>query len=254
MSWDKQQTLFSQALIDPVLEVPDFVAKTGDKPSGKRFNVYRNNIMVSLTEAIIDSYPVVSELVGEEFATAMARVYVGDNLPKSPVLYEYGEGYGDFIASFEPANSLPFLADIARLEWAWLQAYHSADHQPLLIEALAEFGEDHMGNLRFTFCSGVALLQSDHPIVSIWSAHQGEQRDKELLAQILPQGEFALVTRPAYDVLVHSLEPGVHAFFKALQSGFPLAVSIDKGNTFSNFDVAGAINTVFETKTVAAIK
>ena len=121
MVWDKQQAQFAKSLLDPAKGVPDFVSRTQGEPSNKRFNVYRNNVMVSLTEALLDSYPVVAQLVGEEFANAMARVFAGDNLPTSPVLLEYGAGYGDFIAGFEPAQSLPYLADIARLEGAWLK-------------------------------------------------------------------------------------------------------------------------------------
>lgn len=253
MVWDEQQTLFGEALLDPSSEVPEFVVQTAGKPSYKRFNVYRNNVMVSLTEALLSSYPVVSQLVGEEFATAMARVYAGENLPKSPVLFEYGGDYGDFIEQFEPAKTLRFLADVARLEWAWLCAYHSADHQPLAIESLAQFGEKELGGLCFSFCPGVALLRSDYPIVSIWSAHQGDELDEELLRSS-QKGEWALVNRPETDVLVRTLEPSTYAFFASLQDGFPLGVAIDKGNTFSHFDPAEAISAIFETQTVVAIK
>jgi Putative DNA-binding domain len=253
MVWDEQQTLFGKALLDPSSEVPDFVAKTAGGPSSRRFNVYRNNVMVSLTEAIISSYPVVFRLVGDEFATTMARVYAGDNLPTTPVLFEYGGDYGDFIEQFEPAKSLPYLADLARLEWAWLCAYHSADHQSLAIDALAQYGEDELMDLCFSFCPGVALLRSEFPIVSIWSAHQGEEIDVEHLKRA-QTGEGALVNRPEAEVLVRTLEPATHAFFTSLQGGFSLGVSIDKGNTFHDFDAAEAISALFETKTVAAIK
>lgn len=253
MVWDKQQALFGDALLDPSLDVPGFITPTGTQPSHKRFNVYRNNVMVSLTEAILDTYPVVAALVGDEFATAMARVYVGDHLPQSPVLLDYGEGFADFIAQFTPAQMLPFLADVARMEWAWLQAYHSADQPPLSIDALSNFAEDELGDLRFTFCPSVHLQKSVYPIVSIWSAHQDREKDEEL--EELPQiGEYALVNRPVWDVLVRTLSPAAYAFFVSLQAGNTLGVSIDKGQTFSDFDAAGAISALFETQSVAAIK
>ena len=253
VSWQEQQALFGQALVDPARSVPDFVKKTTNNPSIKRFNVYRNNIMVSLTEAIVDTYPVVSQLVGEEFATAMARVYVGDNLPSSPVLLEYGEGYGDFIAGFEPAQGLPFLADIAKLEWAWIRSYHAKDEMPLTIEALGEIAQDELLKTGLVLCQNVQLLQSNYPIASIWAAHQ-EGKNGEELENIVEQAECVLTNRPLWDVEVRVLEPSIHAFFSSLQSGFPLGISIDKGNTFSSFDPAAAINALFETKSIAALK
>ena len=251
--WPRQQELFGRALLDPLRDVPEFVVKTTGKPSIKRFNIYRNNVMVSLTEAILDTYPVVSELVGNEFATAMARVYVGDNLPKSPVLLDYGEGYAAFIDTFEPAQSLPFLADMARLEWAWLRSYHSVDETPLKIEALNGVAQNELTRTRFGLCQSVQLLRSDYPIASIWSAHQGGDTVGEELGKIVPQEECVLVNRPQWEVDMRILTPGTHAFFASLQTGHPLGISIDKGSGFSSFDPASAINALFETSAVAAL-
>ncbi len=253
MKWDEQQARFGEALLDPRKKVPDFVAKTGGRPSGRRFNVYRNNVMVSLTEALLDAYPVVTQLVGDEFATAMARVYAGENLPRSPVLLDYGADYAAFIERFEPAQSLPFLADVARLERAWLTAYHCADHVPLAIEALSSFDEQELGDLRFSFCPGVALVQSDHPVVSIWTAHQGEGAETALAA-ISQQGETALVNRPDNHVLVREISPAIHAFFLSLHQGQTLAMSLDKGGTFARFDPSQAIQQLFATGIVFEVK
>ena len=251
-NWCDQQAAFAQALLDPAKDLPSFVGKTARNPAQKRFNVYRNNVMVSLTEAIIDSYPVVSALVGEEFASAMARVYVGNNLPTSPVLLDYGEGYAAFIETFEPAANLPVLADMARLEWAWLRAYHAIDETPLNIKALGEYSEEELPSLSFQFCQSVQLLRFDHPIFSIWSAHQGEAAS-ELLGNIVQQAECGLVNRPEWEVDVRVFEPATHAFFNSLYAGFPLGIAIDKGNSFSSFDPASAIGALFETKVISAI-
>ncbi len=257
MVWDKQQAQFAAALLDPAKGVPDFVTPTAGAPSGKRFDVYRNNVMVSLTEALLDSYRVVGELVGAEFATAMARVFAGNHLPASPVLLEYGAGYGDFIAGFEPAQSLPYLADVARLEWAWLEAYHSADQAPLTIEALRSFGEDEFIHLSFSFCPAVRLLPSDHPVVSIWSSHQKDPQEGDAARQVELSGnkaQCALLTRPAWDVELRPLDRGAYAFLGSLKAGLPLGKSIDRGNGFRDFDAALALELMFASGCIAEIK
>ncbi len=256
MVWGRQQAQFAANLLDPARGVPDFVAPTAGAPSGKRFDVYRNNVMVSLTQALLDSYPVVAQLVGEEFATAMARVFAGDNLPASPVLLEYGAGYGDFIAGFEPAQSLPYLADVARLEWDWLRTYHSADQSPLTIEALASFDEDEFIHLSFVFCPAVHLRQSDHPVVSIWLVHQKDpQEDGAALTEEGTNGKAqrALLTRPAWEVELRSIDRGTYAFLGSLQTGLPLGKAIDKGNSFKDFEAAQALELMFASGCVAEI-
>lgn len=49
----------------------------------RRFNVYRNNVVVSLTEALAMRFPVVERLVGEAFFRQMARVYIDLDRPKT---------------------------------------------------------------------------------------------------------------------------------------------------------------------------
>ena len=97
MRWPEVQDRFAEALRHPELVAPDAVAGRQGRPVSKRFDVYRNNCVVSLCEALAAGFPVVETLVGEEFFKAMARVYVGEHPPCSPVLMEYGETFARFL-------------------------------------------------------------------------------------------------------------------------------------------------------------
>ncbi len=119
------------------MALPDGLrAWNGSEPS-KRFSVYRSNVRGALVEALAVRYPVVQRLVGEDFFRVMSRDYALNNLPPSPVLIGYGENFPEFVEGFEPAATLPYLADVARLESAYWQAYHAADDAPLPAEAFA---------------------------------------------------------------------------------------------------------------------
>src|SRR5215471_6617276 len=83
-----------------------------------RLKVYRNNTFSSLTAALKDSFPVVCQLVDERFFGYAAQEYIRTHPPRAPRLAEYGEDFADFLAGFEPARRLPYLSDVARLEWA----------------------------------------------------------------------------------------------------------------------------------------
>jgi hypothetical protein len=206
------------ALLDPGQPVPaGSVTWNGSDPAA-RFAVYRNNVVVSLVEALADTFPVTRELVGAPFFDAMARCFVAEQPPRSPILTGYGDGFPGFVAAFEPAKALAYLPDLARLELARVRAYHAADAEALEPTMLAGYLTDphRLPDMRMTLHPSLTVLSSDHAIVSLWAAHQGEGRIDEV-DPALP--ECALVARVGDDVLVLSVTRGTAAFVAALRTG-----------------------------------
>src|SRR5271168_1367098 len=128
---DSYAATFSSALLRPERETPSLIAGPRGKGAVKRYNVYRNNVTVSLIEALAAIFPAVQRITGVEFFRAMARFHVRANPPRSPLLFEYGRDFPEFIERYECAQDMPWLADTARIERAWLDAYHAADVPPL---------------------------------------------------------------------------------------------------------------------------
>ena len=128
---------FAAALLDPGRKTPADVAGPEGKVAVKRYNVYRNNVTVSLIDALAAVYPAVQRITGIEFFRAMARFHIRATPPTSPLLFEYGRDFPAFIEGYEHARPMPWLADTARVERAWLDAYHAGDAAPLSAEALA---------------------------------------------------------------------------------------------------------------------
>ena len=201
----------------------DLTSWTGHN-SQKRFGVYRNNVRGALTEALAVRYPVVQRLVGEEFFRAMATEFALANLPASPVLIEYGANFADFIASFAPAASLTYLADVARLESAYWQAYHAADDVPLAAYAFQQLEPAALAGMKLTFISSCQILTSAHPIVSIWLTNTN---DATVQPVDLSLAEDALVSRPALSVEVRKLPAGAAVFLTLLQQGKCLGEAAD---------------------------
>ena len=210
---------FARALVDPSTPAPAATRRRDGRPVERRFAVYRNNVAVALIGALEARYPVVRRLVGDDFFRAMAGAYVAAEKPRSPALMLYGDGFADFVAGFPPAGAVPYLADVARLENAWVEAYHAADAGALGLDALAAIAPDAFETLRFRPHPAARLLGFAHPAASIWAASQG---DGEPRAPEVWSAETALVTRPDADVLVRVLPPGGFAFATALLSGASL--------------------------------
>lgn len=212
------QHQFAVALLDPSHPVPEGVTTARGEADEKRFAVYRNNVMVSLGKALAQRFPVTLRLVGEDFFNGMARAFVRQSPPASPLMFGYGDRFPDFIAGFAPAAVLPYLADVARLEAAWSRAYHAADDEPLDIDRLALVGSTKLSTIRLHAHPAVALVRSRHAIGSIWQAHQGAK----VRIDTANTPEDVLVTRRAFDVELFIIAAADAAFAEALLSGATL--------------------------------
>jgi hypothetical protein len=205
---------FAHALLDPRLPPPAGLRAWNGSDPARRFAVHRNNVLASLVDALAETFPVVQALVGVEFFRAMAAVFARLQPPASPLLHVYGDGFAGFIETFAPAHSLPYLADLARLEFARVASCHAADAAPLSAQAASEVlacGE-RVGALRLVVHPAARWLASRHPVVSLWAAHQGEG---DLQHIDLTQAEAVLVVRPALDVLVLRCDAGTTSFLDA---------------------------------------
>lgn len=235
------QTAFAQALFDPRLACPGGLKTWNGSDPEVRFAVYRNNVVVSLIDALADTFPVLQELVGEEFFRAMAGVFVRAQPPRSRLMAYYGEAFADFVASFTPAASLPYLADVARLEMAWVLAYHAADIPPLDPQALPAALADpqQLMSLRLSLHPSVQVIESAFAIFSLWAAHQGALS----ISAVDPAlAQTVLVFRNALDVQALEIGAGAGQFVKALQRGQALLTAAQVASSANEaFDLADTL-------------
>jgi hypothetical protein len=221
---------FSAALLDASLPPPAGLQAWNGSDPAVRFAVYRNNVVHSLVAVLADTFPVVQQLVGDEFFGAMARLYVVDHPPTSPLMHRYGAGLPAWIADFEPATALPYLSDIARLEWARLCAFHTADAEPIPVPAIAALiqAPERLAGVALVLHPSLAIVRSAHPIVSLWAAHQlgDAERDARLSQVAMHRAEAALVFRDAADdALVIGLPDADAALAAAITTGAPLGAA-----------------------------
>lgn len=234
------QCAFAAALIDTRLPCPEGLCSANGADPASRFAVYRNNVQGSLITALSDSYPVVAQLVGEEFFCAMAAVFVQQQPPQSPLMNRYGEAFADFIAAFEPAGSVPYLADVARLEHLRTLAYHAADALPVRPEQITAALADAqtLSELRFNLHPSLHLLDSAYAVVAIWGAHQ---HDSTLEGIDVNQRQHALVLRNELDVEVFALDPGASTFIRNLIDGQPLLAAAENSPEFDLAQTLGLL-------------
>lgn len=258
--WPDIQSDVSNALQNSDADPPQSVRSlAGNTRPVKRFNVYRNNVALSLINVLQDNFPVTEKIVGEDFFRTMARDYARDNLPQSPVMIEYGADFPGFIKAFKPAASLPYLADVASLEWARSKAFNAADRTPQTIEAMAGFSEQDIPSIGFTMHPSVSLIKSPWPIVTIWQAHQQDEESqgisKLMMNKTDENGECALVIRPHLDVLIHNLTPSTYGFLQSLNDKQTFGEAVENALELDpSFDISSNLVGLFETGLVISTR
>src|SRR5215475_9737576 len=230
---------FASALLDPVGATPTIVSGPHGKEAVRRYDVYRNNVTVSLIDALAAVYPAVQRITGVDFFRAMARSYIRAAPPTSPLLFEYGREFPAFIERYEHASSMPWLADAARIERAWLDAYHAADAEPLPPAALAAVPQEKLADLVFIAHPATRIVRSRFSAVTIVASNRGNEPVGRIDASI---PEDALITRPDLEVMLRRLPPGGATFIESLMSGRSLGEAAASALEISSaFDIAANI-------------
>lgn len=233
---------FADALIDPKKATPEDLKGPNGKAADKRFAVYRNNVVVSLVDALAATFPAVQRIVGEQFFRAMARVYALETPPTSPLMAEYGHGFPAFLERFEHVAELPYLPDVARIERAWLDVYHAADAPPLDPSILGSIAPERMAQVRFIVHPAARVIQSAYAAVSITALNRSEADCGALDVNV---AEDALLTRPHLEVTLRRLPPGGAVFLQALTEGATLGEAATVGaNSSPDFDLPANIGGV----------
>jgi len=245
------QAEFAAALRDPAVALPDGVVGPDRAPAPRRFAVYRNNVIAGMVNALRSSFPVIERIVGGDFFEALARAYALAEPPSSPVLMDYGAGFADFIAGFEPAASLPYLPDVARIERAWREAYHAADAEPLTAEDFAGIEAEAIPGLRLALHPSLRLLRSRFPAQTIWTMNVA---DGEVRPVDLGEAEDTLIVRPDAEVELRRVPPGGAAFVTALAEGATLGEAAAQAMADdTRFDLAGNISGLIAAGAIVAI-
>jgi hypothetical protein len=190
-------------------------AVVGDTiPAAARLSVYRHHVFESLGTALAATFPTVQTLVGTDFFRGLARAFVGHALPAQPVLTEYGADFPAFIAGYEAARDLPYLADVARLDWALNLAVHAPLGGRLRAEELSAVPAERLPSVSLAVAAGVVLMSSRYPLDRIWETSQPGAANETV--DLNSGAANLLVLRRPDDAAFVSLSAGEAAFMAAL--------------------------------------
>ena len=219
------QATFTAAMLDARQPVPEGLLDGIGQPAGRRFSVYRNNVAVSLTEALHEGFPVIAKLLGKANMDGLAGIYLRSYPPKSPLMMHYGEDFPAFLAGMEQLSHLGYLADVARLELAIRRSYHAADATPIDPNWLGQQAPETLMMARLVPAPAVQVIRSPWPIFDIWRFNT-----EDGAPQPQAQGQDVVILRPEFDPQPAPLAPGAATFIDSLRDA-PLGGAAEQAAT-----------------------
>ena len=240
MTLSIMQSRFMEALSGEKNSALDKALDTAHISAEGLIGIYRNNFRGGLTKALVLTHPVVEQLVGEDFFRAVCQDYIRKHLPQETNLDAYGTEFATFLETFEPAKTVPFLPDVARLEWAFHEASQAPAARTLDVAAFETIDPERYFELRLILHPSVRLLTSRYPVLRIWEMHQeGQQVTPVNLDE--SAGIKVLLQRPDLQVIMTELQSAEYIWLESLMQG---------SGFFAAFEAASASDEAFDLASV----
>jgi hypothetical protein len=224
---------------------PELVAAIGgDAPTAlQRLQLHRHHVTRSVGAALAATFPTVAAVVGQEFFALLARGFGVGTALEDPVLSRYGEHFPQFVAAAQAMHGLPYLADVARLDWALNVAFHAGLEPRLSAADLAGRPQDSLLSLSARLPAGSSLIESAYPLDLIWQASQPSSSVGKV---DLAAGPTCLVVfRRSEDAAFAVLAPSEAAFIERLRRGDRLATAVRYVTQVEeDFDLAATLGRV----------
>ncbi|MES2015741.1 MAG: DUF692 family multinuclear iron-containing protein [Pseudomonadota bacterium] len=230
------QAAFASALFDAHAEEPILAHLTG---GSARFSLYRGNLTATWDKVLSSAFPVIRQLVGDDFFSALTRAFGMAHPSDSPDLNQFGAGFGQFLAGFEHVAEYPYLPDMARLEWALHRAYYAPDAVPVALDAIAALAPEQFEQARFALHPAASLFQSAWAVVPLWLAHQ---HDAAPFPAEMAVPSAAVIARARWKTELAALDPAQYGALAMLAGGASIGAALDAAFELDDaFDVGASL-------------
>lgn len=233
------EAAFRVGLLRADIAVPDGITDGAGRPAGRRYDVYRNNVAVSLREALESGFPAIAKLIGPENFSRAAGMYLRAEPPSTPLMMHYGAGFPAFLEGIEALQGIGYLGDVARLELALRRSYHAADAPAFDAGRLATLDDSALMAARLAIAPSVQVLRSPWPVLSVYRFTMLPSQPKPVA-----RAEDVMITRPEFDPAPHLLPPGGAEFIDALGRGLTFGAAVEAAGT--GFDLSATLTLLLQ--------
>jgi len=232
----RQQMLLRALLGDARPGVVAGWLRDGDRAM-RGLAAYRANAGALAERALAAAFPTVQQLLGDGSFAGLARAFWRRHPPLQGDIGTWGDALAAFIADDEALAPEPYLPDVARLEWAVHQAERAAD--AAAAEGLGLLADQDPAALWLLLSPGTALIESPHPVATLWHAHRSGAPDRfapvrEAFAA--GRGEAVRIARQGWRAAVAVIDEPEYRFTAAVLAGRPLAAALSEAGADFDFE------------------
>lgn len=217
-SLSEQQRCFAAALFDSKHDVEPLLRATSNGTVASGLAIYRNNVYSNYRNSLSHSYPVLVRLVGVDYFRLLSDAYIAATPSRSGDVRVYGSGFADLLQAHEVTLQLPYLPDVARLEWSCQHVLAQPRSPAPELRSLSQLDASRYKQLRAELNPAAALLASPYPVLRIWQVNQPDHVG-DASVDLAQGAAHMLVLRHADTVSVLDLDAAEYAFLSTLQQG-----------------------------------
>jgi len=192
-----------------------YIDESGNNSAEQQLSIYRTSIFGGLKKALVETFPVTKQLVGDDFFNAMTGRYIARFPCQVQDLNDYGESLAEFIRDLKHARSVPYLADMAKLEWSVNLAYNTKIQQANL-DKLSSLSEQQQLNITLHLANGSSLLHLSYPVDKIWDIHQNNSLQE---INIQKTSLYLIIFKNDYDVVINRVSEEQFYFLTCCNNG-----------------------------------
>ena len=179
----------------------------------EQLNIYTQGISDGLINAMSQIYPVCEKLVGPRFFYNMAKQYILSFPSSSPDLAKYGDSFSKFISSHQAADSIPYLSDITKLEWAYHKVFHAEDEPEFNLESIYNFSAEEITECVFSLANSHHFINSKYPLDKIWQINQS---DTEEDINLNISNRHFIIFRQEFSIHIDELSRNEYLFLRSI--------------------------------------
>jgi hypothetical protein len=221
-----------------------FIAPNSRLSSFERLEIYNRQYWFRVLGALAEDFPALRSVIGARAFEAMSVAYLSAHPSRSFTLRNLGSHLSDWLRKNPQfAGRRAALAnDVARVEWAFVEAFDAAQHEPLTLEQIATLD----GESRLALQPHLQLMELEYPVDDlVLNLHKTEKRQTSEAGVQHDDGEQEPAKLPAlrrrttwlaahrvdYSVYYLRLKRGEFQTLSAIRAGRPLAEAIELGIT-----------------------
>jgi hypothetical protein len=234
-----QLALARRILGDDAPDLEAWIALPPGADAAERLAAHTHGYPARIRESLRETYPALAHILGDGDFAKLAERY----LPHVPAgesnLNFIGSALPAFVAADPLARDLPFLPDLARLEWAVGECFHARLAGPFDAAACAAWTPADWSHARIDFQPGVALVRSRWPLRALRDCRNVAREEVDV--ELVDRPENVLVHREDLDVVTRAVDDGEAAALALLLAGAPLGrVAADLAGRGAQADAVSA--------------